>query len=50
MGPSETDDGPIPVFFEKLIMMGLLPFILGGICALFWKILSAIRKKTFKDV
>ena len=44
MGPNNKDLF-IPVFFEKLIMFGLLPLILTIVCLLFWKVISMIQKK-----
>jgi hypothetical protein len=47
-GKNGIDDG-IPVFFEKLIMYGTLPFILVATCFIFWFLVSLLKKIPFRE-
>jgi hypothetical protein len=44
MGSDLKDDG-IPVFFQKLIMFGILPIVVLIILIIFWLVVSRFEKK-----
>ncbi len=48
MGKDGTDEG-VPIFFEKLIIFGLLPLIVALLCLVFWFTIALIRKRPFKE-
>ena len=39
----------MPIYFEKLIMMGLMPFILCGLSLGFWYIISLLQKRHLRE-
>lgn len=48
MGDDGKSEG-IPVFFQKLIMYGLLPFILTGLSFLFWLVVAKVKKQSMSE-
>lgn len=46
-----TNGGPpsVPIFFQKLIMFALLPFLLFLVCLLFWAIVGRIQKRSIQE-
>jgi hypothetical protein len=49
MGKDATDNGIIPVFFQKLIMYALQPVIFLLLCIVFWSTVAKIKKYSIEE-